>query len=34
VRPELADADAVVAQVAQCPSGALQATRHRSDGQA
>jgi uncharacterized Fe-S cluster protein YjdI len=34
VRPELADADAVVAQVAQCPSGALQATRHRSGEQA
>jgi uncharacterized Fe-S cluster protein YjdI len=33
VRPELADADAVVAQVARCPSGALQATRHGRDEQ-
>jgi uncharacterized Fe-S cluster protein YjdI len=33
VRPELADADAVVAQVARCPSGALQAIRHGSDEQ-
>lgn len=31
VRPELAEADAVVAQVARCPSGALQAVRHRRD---
>lgn len=31
VRPELADADAVVAQVARCPSGALQAIRPKRD---
>lgn len=28
VRPELASPDAVVEQVAKCPSGALQAVRH------
>jgi uncharacterized Fe-S cluster protein YjdI len=28
VRPELASADEVIAQVARCPSGALQAVRH------
>jgi uncharacterized Fe-S cluster protein YjdI len=27
IRPELADPDAVIAQVARCPSGALQARR-------
>ena len=31
VRPDLASADAVVAQVGRCPSGALQAIRHRRD---
>ena len=28
IRPERASADEVVGQVARCPSGALQATRH------
>jgi uncharacterized Fe-S cluster protein YjdI len=31
VRPELASAGEVVAQVARCPSGALQSIRHTSD---
>jgi uncharacterized Fe-S cluster protein YjdI len=31
VRPELASADEVVAQVARCPSGALKTIRHNAD---
>lgn len=31
IRPEHAPTDEVVAQVAQCPSGALQATRRKAE---
>ena len=31
IRPERASADEVAAQVARCPSGALQATRRKSE---
>jgi uncharacterized Fe-S cluster protein YjdI len=33
VRPEAADVEAVLAQVAQCPSGALQARRLPVEGE-
>ena len=32
IRPELASADEVIAQVARCPSGALQARRLEEQG--
>jgi uncharacterized Fe-S cluster protein YjdI len=32
IRPELGGADEVVAQVASCPSGALQSVRHKDKG--